>query len=277
MDRGVKRERERGEPSAVATYCICKKPDDGRWMIGCDGCDDWFHGDCVGMDQNKAQLIIKFMCPNCGSQSTWRRKCRLTSCMNEVRTGSKYCSDAHGVKFFETVSQQYLTGINRNELAQLVSCANTAEQLKQLGEGDSEGVALAVTKEEVPDGVPNGTSTVTNKEILDISRRRQYLEIAKERAKTLSAANGPKKDICGYDDRLGDYNLEVAPQELETGDYTDHVCTTEKRKCQRHQGWPNIIQDQLNLAETQALARTTEPKGPILLQPTFAQGHAVAI
>eukprot|EP00953_Heterococcus_sp_UTEX-ZZ885_P004202 2768-Heterococcus_DN1.PRE.5 len=25
-------------------YCVCLGPNDGRWMIGCDECEDWFHG-----------------------------------------------------------------------------------------------------------------------------------------------------------------------------------------------------------------------------------------
>jgi hypothetical protein len=25
-------------------YCSCRKPDDGRFMIYCDACQEWFHG-----------------------------------------------------------------------------------------------------------------------------------------------------------------------------------------------------------------------------------------
>ncbi|EDV24137.1 uncharacterized protein TRIADDRAFT_27303, partial [Trichoplax adhaerens] len=47
-------------------YCICKQPDDGkRLMICCDGCDEWFHGDCVGIKNEDANMIKKFYCPNC--------------------------------------------------------------------------------------------------------------------------------------------------------------------------------------------------------------------
>ena len=30
-------------------WCICKKPHDGKFMICCDVCKDWFHGHCVGV------------------------------------------------------------------------------------------------------------------------------------------------------------------------------------------------------------------------------------
>ena len=27
-------------------YCVCRRPfDEKRFMIGCDGCEEWFHGD----------------------------------------------------------------------------------------------------------------------------------------------------------------------------------------------------------------------------------------
>lgn len=60
-------------------YCICRQPyDDSRWMIGCDGgCDDWFHGPCVGMQQSKGDLVERFVCPNCEAsgrgKTTWKR------------------------------------------------------------------------------------------------------------------------------------------------------------------------------------------------------------
>ena len=44
-------------------FCICRGPDDHTWMIGCDGdCEDWFHGRCVNMRQEDADLIDKYIC-----------------------------------------------------------------------------------------------------------------------------------------------------------------------------------------------------------------------
>lgn len=44
-------------------FCICRKPDDHTWMIGCDGgCEDWFHGRCVEMDERDGNLIDKYIC-----------------------------------------------------------------------------------------------------------------------------------------------------------------------------------------------------------------------
>ena len=30
-------------------FCLCLQPDDGCFMICCDQCNVWFHGDCVGI------------------------------------------------------------------------------------------------------------------------------------------------------------------------------------------------------------------------------------
>ena len=62
-------------------YCLCKKPDNHKWMIGCDGgCDDWFHGDCVNMKQADEELVDRFICPLCEENgrghTTWKPMCR---------------------------------------------------------------------------------------------------------------------------------------------------------------------------------------------------------
>lgn len=90
-------------------FCICRGPDDHTWMIACDGgCDDWFHGRCVGMDEKDGKLIEKYICPNCVSlgdrgQTLWKPMCRLDTCRKparvEAKNPSKYCSDEHGQEF----------------------------------------------------------------------------------------------------------------------------------------------------------------------------------
>lgn len=40
----------------IKTYCICKLPEDGRLMITCDKCVDWFHIDCVKLEESEGKL-----------------------------------------------------------------------------------------------------------------------------------------------------------------------------------------------------------------------------
>lgn len=96
-------------------YCICKQPDNHRWMIGCDGgCEDWFHGDCINMKQADEDLVDKFICPNCEKNgkgtTTWKPMCRREGCRKPARLGkdreSKYCSDECGVLFMQEQLQR---------------------------------------------------------------------------------------------------------------------------------------------------------------------------
>ncbi|KAF2656206.1 hypothetical protein K491DRAFT_597415 [Lophiostoma macrostomum CBS 122681] len=96
-------------------YCICRKPDNHKWMIGCDGgCDDWFHGSCVNMQQADEDLVDKFICPNCEAggrgETTWKPMCRRQGCRKPARLvkskESKYCSDECGVIFFQEQLQR---------------------------------------------------------------------------------------------------------------------------------------------------------------------------
>ncbi|XP_051961871.1 histone lysine demethylase PHF8 [Xyrauchen texanus] len=52
--------------ASVPVYCLCRLPYDvTRFMIECDVCQDWFHGSCVGVEEDKAANIDLYHCPNC--------------------------------------------------------------------------------------------------------------------------------------------------------------------------------------------------------------------
>lgn len=38
------------------TYCICRGPDNGRLMVCCDVCEEWFHCDCVKIIRKKSAV-----------------------------------------------------------------------------------------------------------------------------------------------------------------------------------------------------------------------------
>ena len=46
-------------------YCICRTADTNRFMIGCDKCEEWFHGDCISITQEYAKRIQHFYCLMC--------------------------------------------------------------------------------------------------------------------------------------------------------------------------------------------------------------------
>lgn len=131
---GAKRRSAAGGQQPV--FCVCRRPDNHAWMIGCDGgCEDWYHPKCVGIEQADGELIDKYICacsfsrrlpvqpilyvcvliltvkycagPSCekrlGAHTTWKPMCRLPDCRRPARVTarppSKYCSDNHGLAF----------------------------------------------------------------------------------------------------------------------------------------------------------------------------------
>jgi hypothetical protein len=51
-------------------WCICQQAwDNKRFMIMCDKCMDWYHGDCVGLTKEDGKLLEKndekYICPEC--------------------------------------------------------------------------------------------------------------------------------------------------------------------------------------------------------------------
>lgn len=47
-------------------YCICRQPYEG-FMIGCDTCEEWYHGPCVGISESQAEKCDKYVCIRCNT------------------------------------------------------------------------------------------------------------------------------------------------------------------------------------------------------------------
>ncbi|CAO1387556.1 unnamed protein product [Diamesa hyperborea] len=47
------------------SYCICRTSDSTRFMICCDLCEEWYHGDCIHITEKEAKLIKKYFCEKC--------------------------------------------------------------------------------------------------------------------------------------------------------------------------------------------------------------------
>lgn len=142
-----------------SVYCICKKPDHGELMVGCDGCDDWFHFTCMHIDEKYRQLVLSFYCPYCQAGITgpmskvapwspetvkvpcsiWKRKCRLTECYMPCAKDSKYCSRDHGRQYFSEMINRFEGNKETkhdkqdNIIKSILSQTNTAQQFRDFG------------------------------------------------------------------------------------------------------------------------------------------------
>ena len=64
--------------TATAVYCICRtghNPNDPNsgFMIGCDGCANWFHGRCMGLAEEPPEG--HWSCPLCEAQNLVATRC----------------------------------------------------------------------------------------------------------------------------------------------------------------------------------------------------------
>lgn len=101
-------------------YCLCRGPDDHRWMIACDVCEDWFHGECVGVDKAIGEaLIVRYVCPRCSDDkginvTRYKKTCSMEGCFQAARVydeGKKmaagnysvFCSDRHAEEWWEAL------------------------------------------------------------------------------------------------------------------------------------------------------------------------------
>ena len=49
----------------ATAYCICNGPNDGSFMMACDFCDEWFHGNCAGVTEKQGHKTDLYVCPEC--------------------------------------------------------------------------------------------------------------------------------------------------------------------------------------------------------------------
>jgi len=94
-------------------YCLCRGPDNHRFMIACDRCEDWFHGECIGMDKYTGEnLVQKYICPNCSDGkryvTRYKKMCSLKGCNRPARVSdhenaSIFCSAEHCQSWWENL------------------------------------------------------------------------------------------------------------------------------------------------------------------------------
>lgn len=206
-------------------YCICRKPDDGLWMIGCDGCSEWFHGHCVGITETEGQLAEQYFCGKCTSEgrgrTLWHMKCKLQNCLNPARieASERFCCDEHGIEFFQSLVPESL--IEPCLLKTLVLSADgSVGRFRELGNDPvhrlrTDTEFLAHARSEEADRLVQIKHELEKQyiELRCIGKRNEFVTRCVERqrhARELrKSTEKPKKEICGYDLRLNMQNYEL--------------------------------------------------------------------
>ncbi|KAI8889681.1 hypothetical protein K501DRAFT_238556 [Backusella circina FSU 941] len=109
VDNNIKKTNQVKARSDGQLYCICRQHyDAARFMIACDRCDDWFHGECISISEVESEFIDLYFCEKCmkitGKKTSWKPKCANPVCHKAGKIGShlghlsKYCSDSCGMQ-----------------------------------------------------------------------------------------------------------------------------------------------------------------------------------
>ncbi|XP_029682996.1 lysine-specific demethylase phf2 isoform X1 [Takifugu rubripes] len=149
--------------ATVPVYCICRLPYDvTQFMIECDACKDWFHGSCVGVDEDDAPDIDIYHCPNC-------EKTHGKSTLKKKRNWSKYdTGQSTDIKAVQNGSQVFIKELRSRTfpsaddvLVKLSGTQLTVEHLEQ--DGFSEPI-LAQKKEGLGLAMPPPTFYISDVE-----------------------------------------------------------------------------------------------------------------
>ncbi|XP_003742083.1 CXXC-type zinc finger protein 1 [Galendromus occidentalis] len=75
-------------------YCICRTTDTSRFMIGCDNCNEWYHGDCISITEQFAKSISKFFCLICRTNNPSLKTIHKNEKITQAR--GTFCGDCSG-------------------------------------------------------------------------------------------------------------------------------------------------------------------------------------
>ncbi|ORY67619.1 uncharacterized protein BCR38DRAFT_338126 [Pseudomassariella vexata] len=221
-------------------YCICRGPDDHRWMIGCDVCEDWFHGECIHIDKELGEkLIERFVCPRCtdgiDNYTKYKKTCSLDGCTNPARLYGKkdksvFCCNDHCDTWWgsmintlptKAASQKAVEVLTQEDFMGLL--AATADQGGwKLGDepfGKIEGLWAnglptrpGVLSDEEQAFLQNSAAErlALGNEIVMYKKMIQLLDWANHRRLTAIEKEKMTKDGCGYDYRLDDVSVRHA-------------------------------------------------------------------
>lgn len=258
-------------------FCICRRGDLGKWMIGCDGCDEWYHGDCVNISKDDEDLIDQFYCPRCqknGDGNTiWKRKCRLQTCRRPASDSpivdltrdsqgmalightkhskaSRYCSKEHGIEYFK--EKVALALLRPGEIKAMTLHAATIDDFKKIGDVAPMVEGIITNTDRVRLAEMQAERDRLNESLRKLEARVVCLNSMYERALRVNTALKARKEkeICGLDERLSiqDRDLDTLIQStgfMDTllGSTTDKLCTVLAKKCNRHAGWYAVKTD----------------------------------
>ena len=162
---------------ATKGYCICRRPFEG-FMIGCDGCNEWYHGSCIGVSEAQAERVEKFLCVRCCVVRVFKASSSSIASIIRKWTSKRCLKKARQV---ESQKHQRKVRKERKDIEKLQTKIRRAnERLKQLREEQTEKAMPAVQ--------------APKQDAAAVAVAADNQEIAKEPSEKL-AVEAPKKEV----------------------------------------------------------------------------------
>jgi PHD-finger/PLU-1-like protein len=83
---------------ATKGFCLCRRPYEG-FMIGCDSCDEWYHGSCIGVSASQADRYEKYVCVRCCVQRVFDGSASNIANIIRKWTSKKDCKKARQAEY----------------------------------------------------------------------------------------------------------------------------------------------------------------------------------
>ncbi|CAI2170129.1 6501_t:CDS:2 [Funneliformis geosporum] len=262
----------------VQHYCICRSTDGESFMIECDNCDEWFHGDCVNISREESQMVDKYYCPNCtdlGHKTSWKpEKCKYPPCKKPARfVKTKFCSIKCGLswnrellkkeerlaKMGKLLKQKVKDNKDRKgrvkrNVTNRAGHLEDSEHLKKISRRkDSIKKELEIIDKRNKITVKDSEKSQSDSEPDDSNRSSQDVpcEFDKQSESDVNIRNG---QICGYNPRLDWVDNDVK----EKVGAVEDVCSAPRGKCKKHGSWQKRRSTQIDLMKASKIERLEE-------------------
>jgi hypothetical protein len=110
---------------ATQSYCVCRRPYSG-FMIGCDECEDWYHGPCIGVSESRADRFDKYVCIRCSVKNIFKN-----SASSAIRIVRKWTSRSERKKARQVEYQKHQRKV-RKETKDIEKFIGEIEKLKNI-------------------------------------------------------------------------------------------------------------------------------------------------
>lgn len=181
---------------ATQKYCLCQKHYEG-FMIGCDECEEWYHGPCIGVSESRADRVGKFVCVRCSVKNIFKSSCDGAIGIIRKWTSSRDLKRARQVDYQKHQRKIRKEKKDIEQLKREVQALETlAQNLTECGDVTSSvsGVAVHGTGEMLA----SNRKAVSSLECESNGDKRCYLELEEgnNSQNTVCSASGDLREKC---------------------------------------------------------------------------------